>query len=95
MGNIIFLGVIFLGMWAILILPQQRRMRAHQELIGSVKAGDRILTGSGLYGTVTEVLDQAIYLEIAEGIEILVNRGQITEILDEFPTEVAAVDDEA
>ena len=95
MGNIIFLGVIFLGMWAVLILPQQRRMKAHQALIASVTAGDRVLTSSGLYGTVTEVLDLAVYLEIAEGIEILVNRGQISEIVEEFPTEIAAVDDEA
>ena len=58
-------------------------------------AGDRVLTSSGLYGTITEVLDSAMYLEIAEGIEILVNRGQIAEILEEFPTEATPVDDEA
>lgn len=95
MGNIIFLGAIFLGMWAILILPQQRRMKAHQALIASASPGDRILTSSGVYGTITEVLDRAIYLEIAEGIEILVSRPQIAEILEEFPTEVTTVDDEA
>jgi preprotein translocase subunit YajC len=94
MGNIIFLGVLFAAFWAILILPQQRRMKAHQALIDSVAAGDRILTSSGLYGTVTEVLDKALYLEIAEGIEILVNRGQVAEILEEFPSEAAPVDDE-
>ena len=92
MGNLIFLAVIFMGFWAVLILPQQRRMKAHQALIASAAPGDRILTGSGLYGTITEVLDTAIYVEIAEGIEILVNKGQISEILDHFPTETPAED---
>ncbi len=87
MGQLIFLVVIFGGMWALLILPQQRKMKAHQALIASAKAGDRILMASGIFGTITEVLDRAIYVEIAEGIEILVSRAQITEIIEEFPTE--------
>ena len=96
MGQIIFLVVIFGAMWALLILPQQRKMKAHQALIASAKEGDRILTASGIFGTITEVLDRAIYVEIAEGIEILVSRGQISEIIEEFPTEVTdQVEEEA
>lgn len=98
MGNVIFLAVLFIGMWALLILPQQRKMKAHQALIASASEGDRVLLASGVYGTLTEVLAQAMYIEIAEGIEILVNRSQIQEILEEFPTEEAvqdSVDEEA
>jgi preprotein translocase subunit YajC len=99
MGNVIFLAVLFIGMWALLILPQQRKMKAHQALIASASAGDRVLLASGVYGTLTEVLAQAMYVEIAEGIEILVNRAQIQEILEEFPTQEApqdtVVDEEA
>ncbi len=94
MGNVIFLAVMFIGMWALLILPQQRKMKAHQALMASAKAGDRVLLANGLYGSLTEVLAAAVYVEIAEGIEILVNKAQIQKILDEFPTEEAQVQDD-
>lgn len=92
MGNLIFLAVMFIGMWALLILPQQRKMKAHQALMASAKAGDRVLLANGVYGSLTEVLASAVYVEIAEGIEILVNKAQISDILDEFPTESAPQD---
>ncbi|MGI9604654.1 MAG: preprotein translocase subunit YajC [Acidimicrobiales bacterium] len=90
MGNVIFLLILFGGMWAILIRPQQKRVKAHQALIAKASAGDRVHLSSGIYGTITEVLDITMYVEIAEGIEILVARSQISDILEEFPTESTA-----
>ena len=78
------------GMWALLIRPQQKRMKEHQALIERAAAGDRVLLVSGVYGTITEVLDVAMYVEIADGIEILVSRSQVQEILEEFPTEATS-----
>lgn len=93
MGNVIFLAILFGGMWALLIRPQQKRVKEHQALIAKASAGDRIHLSSGIYGTITEVLDTAIYVEIAEGIEILVSRSQVSDILDEFPTASTAQDE--
>jgi preprotein translocase subunit YajC len=88
----ILLLLLFVGMWALLILPQQRKAKAHKALVRKAGVGDRILMASGVYGTITEVLDVALYVEIAEGIEILVNRSQVQDILEEFPTEPPALD---
>lgn len=86
----ILLLALLVGMWVLIFLPQQRRMKAHQALVASVKEGDRVLLSSGVYGSVTEVLDSALYLEVAEGIEILVSRSQLAEIIEAFPTELPA-----
>ena len=88
----ILLLLLFVGMWALLILPQQRKAKAHTALMKKASVGDRILMASGVYGTITEVLDVALYVEIAEGIEILVSRAQVQDILEEFPSEPAALD---
>lgn len=95
MGQLILPILLLVGMWAILILPQQRRMKAHRALIARAKEGDRILMSSGVYGTITEVLESAMYVEVAEDIEILVARSQVQDILEEFPTDSLSVQDEA
>ncbi len=87
MGQLILPLLLFVGMYMLLIRPQQKRLKEQQALIASAKAGDRILMASGIYGTITEVLDVAIYVELADGFEILANRQSIQEVLDEFPSE--------
>jgi len=88
--ELIFPLLLFLGMYMILIRPQQKRMKEQQALVARAAAGDRVLLTSGIYGTLTEVLATAAYVELADGIEILINRQSIQEILDEFPTEEVA-----
>jgi len=94
MTQIIFLAAIFGGMWLLLIRPQQRKMKAHQALIAAAKAGDRVHMSSGIFGTITEILDTTMYVEIAEGIEILVARTQVSDIVEEFPTDRSDDNDE-
>ena len=92
MEGLILPLLLFVIMYFALIRPQQRKMKEQQALIAKAGEGDRIMLSSGIYGTITEVVDQACYVELAEGIEILVSRSHIAELLDAFPTE--ATDDE-
>jgi len=85
MEQLILPLLLFLGMYMLLIRPQQKRVKEQQALIASASAGDRVLMTSGIYGTITEVLDTAAYVELADGFEILINRQSIQEILNEFP----------
>lgn len=94
MANLLLPILLFGGMYMLLIRPQQQKMKAQQALVARAAAGDRVLLSSGLYGTLTEVLDTSAYLEVAEGIEILINRGHIQEILEEFPIDAAPVQDD-
>lgn len=87
MEGLILPALLFVGFYFLLIRPQQRKVKEQRALIAKAEAGDRVLLSSGVYGTLTEVLDIAAYIEVAEGIEILIARSHIQDILDEFPTE--------
>ncbi|MDI6831905.1 MAG: preprotein translocase subunit YajC [Actinomycetota bacterium] len=60
-----------------LIRPQQKRMRQQMELINSLRAGDEVMTSSGIYGTITEIEEDTVLLEVAEDVEIRVAKSAI------------------
>lgn len=90
MANLILPVLLFVGFYFLLIRPQQRKLKEQRALIARASAGDRVLLSSGIYATITEVLDQAAYVEVAEGIEILISRNHIQDIVDAFPSEASA-----
>jgi preprotein translocase subunit YajC len=76
------LVLIFVVFWFLLIRPQQKKMKQHREMISAVRRGDRVLTGGGIIGTVTKVLnDTEVQVEIAEGVRVKVARATISEVL--------------
>ena len=86
----LILPALLLGIfYFFLIRPQQRKIKEQKALVERAEAGDRVMLSSGIFGTVTEVVDTAAYVELAEGIEILVSKVFIQEILTHFPTEEA------
>ncbi|CUA85785.1 preprotein translocase, YajC subunit [Chelatococcus sambhunathii] len=73
--------LIFVIMWFLIIRPQQRRVKAHQEMIKNVRRGDTIVTSGGLVAKVTKVVDDGeIEVEIAEGVKARLVRGMISEV---------------
>jgi preprotein translocase subunit YajC len=72
---LVLLGV----MYFFLIVPQRKRQRAHEELLRNVGVGDEVLTTGGIYGGVTEVDGDTLFLEIAPDVEIKVSRRAIAE----------------
>jgi preprotein translocase subunit YajC len=75
--GLIFLPLMFLVLWAIVILPQQRRMRAHNALVSVLKEGDEVMTTSGILGTITAMDDEVLHLEVAPGIRLRIVRAAI------------------
>lgn len=61
-------------MYAVLILPQQRRVKEHRSYVASVQVGDAVVTTSGLFGTVTSLDDEQARLLVAPGVEITMAR---------------------
>lgn len=74
---LLFIFVIF---YFLLIRPQQRRMKAHQQMIGAVKPRDTAITSGGLIGKVTKVEDNEIELEIAQGIRVKVVKAMLQDV---------------
>ena len=80
-GPLILL-VLFVGaLWLLLIRPQRQRQAAQRALVAEVQPGEEIVTVGGLLGTVKEVADEEIKLEIAPGTEVRVAKQAISGIV--------------
>lgn len=74
--------LIFAVFYFLLIRPQQKKAKMHRETLGAIRRGDKIITGGGIIGTVTKVLnDDELAVEIAEGIKVKVQRGLVSQVI--------------
>ena len=62
-------------MYFLMIRPQQKKMKLQRALIESVKAGDEVVLNSGIFGVVSEVEGDVIWLEVAGDLELKVFKG--------------------
>ena len=75
--------LIFVVFYFLLIRPQQKRMKEHQNMVTNLRRGDRIVTGGGVVGTVTKVIDDnEVQVEIAEGVRVRVMRQTVQQVMD-------------
>lgn len=80
-GTFIQIIAIFLVFYFLLIRPQQKRIKQHEAEIKAIKTGDQIMTGGGLYATVTHIDGDDITAEIAKDVEVKINRYTIREVV--------------
>ena len=88
MTGLILLPLIGLMIW-LMIIPQRRQMKEQRMLLSNLAEGDAVLTSAGIYGIVTEIDDDVIYLEVAEGIELKMSKAAVTRRMVE-PTDSEA-----
>lgn len=72
--------LIFVLFYFVLIRPQQKRQKEHQKLVSALKTGDRVVTNSGIHGTITNVKEQTVMVKIAENVKVEFDRGSITAV---------------
>jgi preprotein translocase subunit YajC len=73
--------LIFVIMYFLLIRPQQKRVKTHQEMIKNVRRGDMVVLNSGMIGKVTKVIDDnEAEVEIADGVKVKVIKSMIADI---------------
>jgi len=72
--------LIFIVFYFLLILPQQRRQKKQRELLDSLKKGDKVITSSGIWGTVTNLDKETATLQVADNTKIRLQRDHISSI---------------
>ena len=73
--------LIFVIMWFLILRPQQKRAKAHQEMIKNVRRGDTVITSGGLVGKVTKVIDdEQVEVEVAEGTRVRQMRAMLADV---------------
>ncbi|MGO8915352.1 MAG: preprotein translocase subunit YajC [Stellaceae bacterium] len=74
--------LIIVVMYFLLMRPQQQKAKQLKEMLGSLRRGDRVLTGGGIIGTIAKVVnDEEVLVEIAEGTRVRVARSTISSVL--------------
>lgn len=71
------LVLIFVVFYFLLIRPQQKKAKDHQEFIANLKKGDEVLTSGGLQGKITGLTERVATLEIAENVRVKIARAYI------------------
>lgn len=77
-GMLVIMGVMF---YFLLIRPQQKQRKEQENLLKSVKTGDRVLTSSGIYGIVTNVKDKTLTVKIADNVKVEMVKSAVTAII--------------
>ena len=73
--------LIFVIFYLLMIRPQQKRMKDHQATIAAVKKGDEVITGGGIRGRVTKVMDDEAEVEIATGVKVRVVKSTLSHVV--------------
>ena len=75
------MAVIFGAFYFLLIRPQQKRQKAHNELVGALATGDEVLTAGGILGKVTAVSDHYATVQIADNVEIKIQKTTVSQVV--------------
>jgi len=78
--SLVILLVVFGAVFYFLLLrPQRRRQKEHQQLMGSLKRGDRVVTAGGIHGTIEKLDDDAAVLVLEEGAKLRLSKASIVD----------------
>jgi preprotein translocase subunit YajC len=88
----LFILVLLALMWFLLIRPQRRRQLEAQKMIDSLEVGKEIVTAGGLYGTITDMEDDELRVEVADGVEVRIAKRAVAAVVteEEEPEETEA-----
>lgn len=79
--SILPLVLIFVVMYFLVIRPQGKKAKEHQNMIGSLKKGDRVVMNGGLIGTILKVSEGELELSIAPSTNVSVARQMVSALL--------------
>ena len=80
--QVVFFAAIFAIFYFLLIRPQQRQKRDRERMLSAIKKGDRVVTSSGLHGTVLGLNEHTVTLRVADQVKLEFDRGSIGRILE-------------
>ncbi len=73
--------IIFVIFYLLIIMPARKKQKKHQEMLGALKGGERVVTAGGIFGTVSRVLDDRIELEVDKNTRLQVTKTSVSTIV--------------
>lgn len=78
---LILIAIMFAVMYFMIIRPQSTRAKEHKRLVEALSKGDEVVTNGGMVGRVTAVGDNLVQIEVAEGVEVKLQKQAVSSIL--------------
>lgn len=75
---LIFVVLLFGLMYFVMIRPQRKRQKEHQQLIEELKRGDRVVTAGGIYGTIDSISEDSVTIKVESGATVRVAKGSVS-----------------
>jgi preprotein translocase subunit YajC len=88
MTQLLIFGLIFLGMWFLMIAPNRKKQKLHQQMLLSLRSGDRVLLASGIFGKIVGIKGINCSVEIARGVRVDVLRSCVQRRLESGEVEM-------
>ncbi|MCK4865887.1 MAG: preprotein translocase subunit YajC, partial [Gammaproteobacteria bacterium] len=92
MTSLIFFGGMILIFYFILIRPQSKRAKEHRELVAGISKGDEVVTNGGILGKITDVSEQYVTLEVADNVEMKIQKSAVATVLPKGSLKAALKD---
>ena len=87
MSSILMIVVLIAIFYFFMIRPQNKERKRMRDFINSLEVGHKVKTASGVYGKIKEIKDDCVYLEIAEGVRIKIDKNYIVGSAEKPETE--------
>jgi len=81
LGGMLPLVLMFVVLYLIMIRPQMKKQKEHRAMIEALAKGDEVATAGGVLGKVTRINESTLHVEIAEGVEVQVQRSAVSQVL--------------
>lgn len=90
LGDMMFpLLIVFAIFYFVLIRPEKKKQRAREDMLKNMEKGDKVMTTSGLLGSVAQIQEDVITLQVADGVRMRFTRAAVQEVLNDKPAETA------
>lgn len=81
-GTIVFLVLMFSMVYFVLIRPQRKRQKEHEELTSELKKGNKVRTAGGIYGVLETVGEETVILKVESGATMRVAKDSVISKMD-------------
>lgn len=81
LGTLVMFGLIIFIFYFMIIRPQSKRQKERQQMLNSIKKGDKIVTVGGVHGTVVGVDEKTLLVQVADNVKLKFERTAVSSIL--------------
>jgi len=74
---VIFLIAFFVVMYLVLVRPQRKRQKEHQQLVEELRRGDRVITAGGIYGEIESLSEDSVVIKVESGVTMRVAKNSV------------------